>query len=365
MVWYYHQPTVSTDAEVNDMLLTSFLPLVRSHAATSRKVTIAITGVLVDRIARIAPNTLNEFRALLDSGVCELAGTTYHEVLPPFVPIRYLKRQIERDLTAKWSHLRQIPTFFHPTAFTWSGALQEILPDLGFRRLVIDEAHYAYATSTQLWRWTVGQNANLTSILQPTFFDRRELHRPHRYAIDADRSLMCFIRDVELVRDLSFGSIGSIHQPLEREALDEFIERLANLCRADSRITLADDGDRINPVSLAPYQRLLHALPEDAFLTPRDDTENVEPKTLFYLPSFSIADQQQFWLSDLDSVQYLRLLDEIYEYGVPLELEEELLELQDVFFLFWKTVPRKRYYLKKALALWNRINEATSVLSDP
>lgn len=358
LLWYYHQPTVSTDAEVNDLLLTSFLPLVRSHAASSRKVTIAITGALVDRIARVDPRALDELRALLDDGICELAGTTYHEAFPPFLPVRYLKRQIERDLDVKWSRLRHVPTLFHPTAFTWSGALQEILPELGFHRLVIDEAHYVYATSTQLWRWTVGSNTQLASVLQPTFLDRGELHRPYSYAIDDDRSLICFIRDLELVRDLSFGSTGAIHHPLEGQVLEELIERLTGLLRHDTCITLADDGDRVNPVSLVPYQRLLDALPEDAFSTPGENTEDARLKPLSYLPSFSIADHHQFWLVDLDSVHYLRLLEEIYRSDVPLELEEDVLELQDVFFLFWKTVPRKRYYLEKALALRDRVSDS-------
>jgi hypothetical protein len=355
MVWYYHHPNVSTDEEIRDTLLTSLLPLLRSHAASSRKVTLAITGVLIDRIAQVAPKALGELRTLIDDGVCELAGTTYHEALPPLLPIRYLKRQVERDLTAKSLHLDYVPTFFHPTAFTWSGALQEVLPEFGFRRLIIDEAHYVYATSTQLWRWKVGRDAEMTTLLQPTFLDRRELHRQYRYSVGGDQSLLCFIRDVELGRALSFGFTGAIHRPLDREGLDAVVARLSNSLSNDTCITLADDGDRVNAVSLASYERFLRALPEDVFSTPGDITSDRNEKALAYLPSFSIADQQKFWLSDLDSVQYLRLLDEIYACDVPLELEEDLLELQDVFFLFWKTVPRKRYYLEKALILWRRV----------
>jgi hypothetical protein len=45
----------------------------------------------------------------------------------------------------------------------------------------------------------------------------------------------------------------------------------------------------------------------------------------------------------------------IYRAGVPDELEDALLELQDVFFLFWKAVPCKRYYQDRLLALWERV----------
>jgi hypothetical protein len=347
---------VSTDAEIKDLVDTSFLPLIRAHAATSRKVTIAITGVLVERIATVDPSALGEFRSLLDSRVCEVAGATYHEAFPPFLPIRYLLRQIERDTAVKRNYLGQVPTFFHASAFTWTSALEHILRDLAFRGFVIDEAHYTYATATQLWRWTVGNNAKLTSVLQPTMLDRRELHFPYSYRSD-DRSgeLTCFIRDFALVRKFSFGSSGLIHRPFERQAVDSFVDDLVPLLEDERRLTLADDGDRVNPISLAAYQEILRRLPEEVFVTPRDRNRGPEPKELVYLPSFSIADLNEFWLADIDSVNYLRLLDEIYAAGVPGELEEDLLELQDVFFLFWKTVPRKRYYLDNALALWKRV----------
>lgn len=359
LVWYYHQPTVSTDAEVNDMVVTSLLPLLRAHAATSRKFTIAITGVLVERLAEVAPSALAQLRALLESGICELGGTTYHEAFPPFLPIRYLRRQLDRDLTVKAAHLGDAPTFFHPTAFTWASSLAFILPEFGFRRFVIDETHYTYATATQLWRWTVGPNAQLASTLQTTMLDRRELHIPYRYRTDDSQSLTCFIRDFELVREFSLGSSGLIHRPLESEARDRFLEYVTRLEGGGRCLTLADDGDRITPVSLAAYQRVLHEFPEDVFVTPRDGCGEREEKELVYLPSFSIADHHNFWLADIDSVHYLRLLDEMYARGVPRELEDDLLELQDVFFLFWKTVPRKRYYLEKALTLWKRVCDVT------
>jgi hypothetical protein len=62
-----------------------------------------------------------------------------------------------------------------------------------------------------------------------------------------------------------------------------------------------------------------------------------------------------FWLHDLDALHYAKILDEIHRAGVPRELEDVLLELQDVFFLFWKTLPRKSYYLHRLLALWRRV----------
>ena len=51
----------------------------------------------------------------------------------------------------------------------------------------------------------------------------------------------------------------------------------------------------------------------------------------------------------------MRVLDEIYRAGVPDEYEDALLELQDVFFLFWKTLARKRYYAERLMQLWTQV----------
>jgi hypothetical protein len=164
------------------------------------------------------------------------------------------------------------------------------------------------------------------------------------------------VRDFGLVRRISFGTLGALHRPLDEEAIGAAAADVVQLVEAGGRITLADDGDRINPVSLAGYRAFLELLPPGATVCPRDLNREIAGATeLLYLPSFSIADVRGFWLHDLDGLHYARILDEIYRAGVPDELEDALLELQDVFFLFWKILPRKRYYLDRLLALWRSV----------
>ena len=188
--------------------------------------------------------------------------------------------------------------------------------------------------------------------------DRRELHRPYVHPVRGEVAgrLVCFVRDFGLVQRISFGTTGVLHRPLEEEATAAAAADVVRLVEGGGRITLADDGDRINPVSLAGYQRFLELLPPHATVLPRELGSDLAGATgLLYLPSFSIADVRGFWLHDLDGLHYTRILDEIYRAGVPEELEDALLELQDVFFLFWKTIPRKSYYLDRLHALWRQV----------
>jgi Glycosyl hydrolase family 57 len=360
LAWYYHLPAASSDAEIEDLVDTSLLPLVHVHRTTGRKVVLALTGALIDRVATVRPSAVEEVRRLVESGLCELAGTSYHEVFPPLLPLRYMRLQIERDVETKRARFGLEPTLFYPSNFTWTSTLPRLLADAGYSGVIVDEDHYVLATSTQLWRWTVKRGSRMETTLHETMLDRRELHRPyiHPDRDEKKRRLWCFVRDFDLVRRISFGTAGVLHRPLEKEAIGAAAADVVRLIDSGGRITLADDGDRINPVSLAGYRAFLELLPADAVVCARDLEREIAGTTeLLYLPSFSIAGIREFWLHDLDALHYTSILDEVYRAGIPEELEDELLELQDVFFLFWKTLPRKRHYLDRLLTLWGRVCE--------
>lgn len=361
IAWYYHLPAVCRDEEVEDLVDTSLLPLVQAHRATGHKVVLALTGALVDRITAVRPSAIEEVGRLVDEGLCELGGTTYHEVFPPLLPLHYLRLQIKRDLETKGARFGIEPTAFYPPNFTWTSTLPALLAEAGFGEALLDEDHYVLATSTQLWRWTVQRGSRLATTLHETMVDRRELHRPYVHPVRGSVAgrLVCYVRDFDLVRRISFGTTGVLHRPLEDDAIKAAAADVARLVKGGGRVTLADDGDRINPVSLAGYRRFLELLQPGATVLPSDPGADAAGATeLLYLPSFSIADVRGFWLHDLDALHYARILDEIYRVGVPEELEDALLELQDVFFLFWKTLPRKSYYLDRLLELWRQVCDA-------
>jgi hypothetical protein len=358
LAWYYHLPAVCGDGEVEDLVDTSLLPLVDTHRETGRSVLLALTGAFVDRVAGVRPSALESVGALVEEGLCELGGTTYHEVFPPLLPLRYLRLHIERDLETKRARFGLEPTVFYPPNFTWTSTLPALLAGAGYEGALLDEDHYVLATSTQLWRWTVQRGSRLATTLHETMVDRRELHRPYVHPVRGgrERRLVCFVRDFELVRRISFGTAGVLHRPLEEDAIEAAAAAVVGLVDGGGRVTLADDGDRVNPVSLAGYRRFLELLPPGATVLPGDlGVASGGGTELLYLPSFSIADVRGFWLHDLDALHYARILDEIYRVGVPEELEDTLLELQDVFFLFWKTLPRKSYYLDRLHDLWRQV----------
>lgn len=117
-------------------------------------------------------------------------------------------------------------------------------------------------------------------------------------------------------------------------------------------ITFADDGDRVNPVSLYPYERFLDLIGEDTCVLPAHLGTDPDRPLMPYLPSWAPDGLDEFLRDGADSAHYLSLLDDLYHLDTMSAAgEEELLALQDVFFLFWKTLGRKREYLRRILNL--------------
>ena len=77
--------------------------------------------------------------------------------------------------------------------------------------------------------------------------------------------------------------------------------------------------------------------------------QNSYSTTLSSLPGYA-PDWLGRLVSDSDAESYLGLLNDAYMYAGPSE-ENELIRLQDVFYLFWKSVGRRERYVQEALRL--------------
>ncbi len=357
LCWYYHLPSIASDAELSELARESLAPLLAIHAKLGLPLTLAITGSLLERIGRREPRLHRTLAARVEAGGVELAGTFQHEIFPPAVPYRHLLAHLERDREAKAALAGRAPTTFHPPNFTWVALLGRILGASGFERVLLHQEHFTLCHATQTWRWDPEPTQALRSVLLDTTLDARERRLPHRHPVELGgerRELTVLFRDFELVRRLSFGTEGAIHRPLDGRALDEAIALARARLDEGSPVVLADDGDRVNAISLSAYERFLEGLPASAFGTVRGLPADAS-RELAYIPSYSIAPLQAFWLGDLDAVHYLALLGELYALEARGEVEaDELLELEDVFFLFWKVHARKQAYLDRVHALLAR-----------
>ena len=344
LAWYFHLPWVATDAEVEDLVRESLRPLITTHAHLGAPFVLAITGVLLERIAANHADLIDEIRALMDSGVVEIAGCFFHEVLPPTLPPSELESHAASDLEPKQLLFGHRPEVFFPGNFAWVASLNQLLPSLGVRRTILDGSHLTRATATQRWHWSIDGETVFADSLIPLGLSRTALHQPYRLTTRDGGDLSLLFRDTAAVMAFSAGRSGAIQEPLTTAALGNAIGMLVE---GGEIITLADDGDRVNALSILAYRRFLESVGPSRFVTSAAGAAYAR-RRLDYLPGFSIADLHRFWLADADSLHWLTALDELRRAQPELSTDPAFLRLHDVYPLFWRNHWRCRLFWQAA-----------------
>ncbi|MCP4310232.1 MAG: hypothetical protein GY790_03130 [Bacteroidetes bacterium] len=352
LCWYFHLPSVTSDDEIIDAINYSIIPLLQSHFRTKKKFSIAITGSLLKRISEIDNSVLELLRALLNEGLVEILGSFYYEIYPPAVPLSYLKEHVKKDLTVKEELLGERPVSFYVPNFTWVSVLELILSENRYQNCLLDFENFKYSTNVQTWKWSTFNNLEMKTVLENKFMLKGEGN-----LIYYTEYLNYIFRDNFLVKRFCFGNNNVLHDQMKPEMVDEFVVDLFSQMNDNKFLTLCDDGDRINPVSYLNYEYFLEKLDEDICTFPGSvNSKEINKIELNYMPSSTISKHYEFWMKDIDSIMYKQLLDEVYlkmaNCNCP-DKKETVLELQDVYFFFWKTISRKKYYLKKLYELLN------------
>lgn len=349
--WYFHLPPCASALEVATMVDESLHLLLDAHRQARAKVGIALTGSLLARMEGRHDNCLAMFAEAVSDGIVEPLATAYHEVCPFLIPPRYLRRQIELDLAIKERLFGSRPVAFWPGNLAWAPVLANVLSELGLHTAIVDEAHVRDAHQTQLWHWLRKDSLQMESLLVDTLMTESVSSRVYRLQQAPNVSLRLRVQSASMRRDLSFGMTGAIHHAWDDEPLDALVCRLRASEAAGDAVCVfcGDDGDRINPVSIHQYRRLLQRVGPGLESVSEPLVANDE-KPLDFLPAHAPGGIA-FW-QDSVAAAYLRLLDELYR-AVDLGTfgADEVLPLQDVFPIFWKRIARARWFHDRAWEL--------------
>ena len=354
--WYFHLPSCAGAAEVEAVFDGSLRLLLDAHRDTGAPLALAVTGGLLALLERSHPAALTRLRSALADGGVELLATSFHEVCPFLIPPRYLHRQIELDLQLKQRLFGRRPGIFWPGNLAWSPVLADILPALDLRGSVIGEAHLRESQQTQLWQWLSAATPQMASVTVDTLMGQPLDGRRFELDTASGRRLQLLLLSSSMRQMLSFGTSGAIHKPWDNSALDALIRHIGRQPASPHGFS-GDDGDRINPVSIDAYRRLLHAI--GAALLPASAAfDGGEAEALEFLPAHAPGGIG-FW-QDAVATAWQRTLDELLQAVAAGTLAaDELLPLQDVFPLFWKRSARARWFYDRAWALLQRGHAAS------
>lgn len=108
-----------------------FLDLIRRSRGRF-KLSLSITGVLLEQLEAEFPEVLRSFRDLVDTGCCELVSETYYHSLASVYSAEEFFRQVDLQNKALKKHFDFSPKFFRNTELVYNNSIAAMVEKMGF-----------------------------------------------------------------------------------------------------------------------------------------------------------------------------------------------------------------------------------------
>ena len=151
------------------------LDAIKAHKG-SFKVTFSITGTALDQFARYAPEVIDSFKALADTGCVEFLAETYYHSLASLASEAEFRHQVLKHKAAIEQYFGVSPKAFRNTELIYSDAIGYQVYDMGFKTMLTEGAKHIMG-----WR-------------SPDFV----------YSCDAQPRLKLLLRNYSLSDDIAF-----------------------------------------------------------------------------------------------------------------------------------------------------------------
>ena len=173
------------------------------------KVAFSITGSALEQFDRYAPEVIDSFRRLAETGSVEFLGETYYHSLASLASGAEFKHQVEKHKAAIEEYFGVTPVSFRNTELVYSDAIGQEVYELGYKTMLTEGARHIMG-----WK-------------SPNFI----------YSDDIQPKLKLLLRNYQLSDDIAFrfSNRGWADWPL---TADKYLDWLKS--------AVADGGDIIN-----------------------------------------------------------------------------------------------------------------------
>ena len=173
------------------------------------KVAFSITGSALEQFDRYAPEVIDSFRRLAETGSVEFLGETYYHSLASLISPAEFKHQVEKHKAAIEQYFGVTPVSFRNTELIYSDAIGDAVYELGYKTMLTEGARHIMG-----WR-------------SPNYL----------YTNDIQPKLKLLLRNYQLSDDIAFrfSDKGWSDWPLTAE---KFVDWMKN--------GVADGGDIVN-----------------------------------------------------------------------------------------------------------------------
>ncbi|MCR5245796.1 MAG: glycoside hydrolase family 57 protein [Bacteroidales bacterium] len=106
------------------------------------KVAFSISGTVLEQFDRYAPEVIESFRKLADTGCVEFLCETYSHSLASLISANEFRHQVERQRAAVEKYFGKTPTAFRNTELIYSDDIGAELYDMGFKTVLTEGARH-------------------------------------------------------------------------------------------------------------------------------------------------------------------------------------------------------------------------------
>ncbi len=106
------------------------------------KVAFSITGSALEQFDRYAPEVIDSFRRLAETGSVEFLGETYYHSLASLISPAEFKHQVEKHKAAIEQYFGMKPVSFRNTELIYSDAIGDMVYDLGYKTMLTEGARH-------------------------------------------------------------------------------------------------------------------------------------------------------------------------------------------------------------------------------
>lgn len=118
-----------------------FLDLIKEYGS-GFKISFSISGVALDQFRMYAPDVLESFQKLVDTGNVEILSETYAHSLASLKNEEEFERQIKMHRNTVEDIFGVVPTIFRNTELIYSDHIGELIADMGYKGMITEGAKH-------------------------------------------------------------------------------------------------------------------------------------------------------------------------------------------------------------------------------
>ena len=130
------------------------------------KVAFSISGSVLEQFDRYAPEVIDSFRKLADTGCAEFLSETYYHSLASLASPAEFKHQVLKHKAAIEHYFGVTPKAFRNTELVYSDAIGEMVYDMGFKTMLTEGAKHVLGWKSPNFLYKCAQASGLKLLLK-------------------------------------------------------------------------------------------------------------------------------------------------------------------------------------------------------